>query len=383
MATGDWVPPDAGVSCRRGCGAEFCGSVCEEAAWNGPHGLLCPGTLAPPWDEALEFAISDKEARKEGSANAGAGAYARQADGPPFKRARTGDSAGVDSKRQFWAAAFLGHAASTNDAFALAGLCIADVLLRARRRLAERPAEPSPGSPAADAALLWAWAPYGLGWKKLWWECVPCPPEEAEQGGETEFRDALRQLVSDSALLLRRAIFDARFAPLFSDEVLGALVGMFELNNLDMVVSNPLARYFQYMEDLPRGEDSGVERDRATAAALRELVEDADGDCHCSGTAFFRAQSLMNHSCDPNCAARKGDAEADDFAMLYALRQIQPGEELTISYIEERDENNELLPISERQRLLRDYGFECRCSQCVVEAGGAFNAPVQRRAPLP
>ena len=369
MAAGGWAPPAAGLRCRGGCGAEYCGVACEEAAWRGAHGLLCPGAgPAPAWDEALEAA----RAEEEGTA------------GPPQKRARPESSNAENGLgRQFWSAAFLAHAAATNDVFALAGLCVADVLSRARRRLAERPAEPAPGAAAADAALRWAWTPYGLGWKALWWECVPCPPESAEggNGGEREFRAALRGLAGDSALLLRRALFDARFPALFNDEVLGSLVGMFELNNLDMVVSNPLARYFRYMESLREGvtgkEEAGglAEGDLAAAAALEALIEDADTDCHCSGTAFFRAQSLMNHSCDPNCAARKGDADADDSAMLYALRPIQPGEELTISYIEERDEDGQLRPVEERRRLLRDYGFECGCPLCVKEAEAKIPVP--------
>ena len=87
----------------------------------------------------------------------------------------------------------------------------------------------------------------------------------------------------------------------------------------------------------------------------------------------------MNHSCDPNCAARKGDADADDSAMLYALRPIQPGEELTISYIEERDEDGQLLPAEERRGLLRDYGFECGCPLCVEETEA--NVPVPGPTP--
>ena len=370
MAAGGWAPPAAGLRCRGGCGAEYCGAVCEEAAWRGAHGLLCPGAgPAPAWDEALEAA----RAEEEGAAR------------PPQKRARPEPSnAESGLGRQFWSAAFLGHAAATNDAFALAGFCVADVLSRARQRLAELPAEPAPGAAEADAALRWAWTPYGLGWKALWWECVPCPPEESAEGGiggEREFRAALRGLAGDSALLLRRALFDARFPALFDDEVLGSLVGMFELNNLDMVVSNPLARYFRYMESLGEGTSGkeeagrGAEGDRAAAAALEALVEGADTDCHCSGTAFFRAQSLMNHSCDPNSAARKGDADADDSAMLYALRPIQPGEELTISYIEERDEDGQLLPAEERRGLLRDYGFECGCPLCVEETEAKVPVP--------
>ena len=41
-----------------------------------------------------------------------------------------------------------------------------------------------------------------------------------------------------------------------------------------------------------------------------------------------------------------------------AVRDIAPGEELTVSYIDAT------LPRDERQERLRDWGFNCTCSQC-------------------
>ena len=42
----------------------------------------------------------------------------------------------------------------------------------------------------------------------------------------------LRGLAGDSLELLREAIYDERFPALFSLEVYGSIIGMFELNNL-------------------------------------------------------------------------------------------------------------------------------------------------------
>ena len=42
----------------------------------------------------------------------------------------------------------------------------------------------------------------------------------------------LRGLAAESLALLRAALFDARFPALFELEVYGAIIGIFELNNL-------------------------------------------------------------------------------------------------------------------------------------------------------
>lgn len=49
---------------------------------------------------------------------------------------------------------------------------------------------------------------------------------------------------------------------------------------------------------------------------------------------------------------------------IRALRDIAPGEEVTISYIEDADTREE------RQELLREYHFVCRCGNKEKYAGG-------------
>jgi hypothetical protein len=40
----------------------------------------------------------------------------------------------------------------------------------------------------------------------------------------------------------------------FSLEIYGNIIGMFELNNLDLVVASPVEDYFLYIDDLPDAE---------------------------------------------------------------------------------------------------------------------------------
>ncbi len=74
------------------------------------------------------------------------------------------------------------------------------------------------------------------------------------------------------------------------------------------------------------------------------------------GTAFYALQCCFNHSCSPSALA-EGEASGD--ASILALLPVTPGQEITISYIDEG------LSFKERQLALRDYGFECACEKCV------------------
>ena len=61
----------------------------------------------------------------------------------------------------------------------------------------------------------------------------------------------------------------------------------------------------------------------------------------------------INHSCDPNCEA----VEEDDRIFIYAIRDIQAGEELFYDYSLEIDE-----PITEESK--RKFACHCRSSKC-------------------
>ncbi|KFV42546.1 Histone-lysine N-methyltransferase SMYD3, partial [Tyto alba] len=81
----------------------------------------------------------------------------------------------------------------------------------------------------------------------------------------------------------------------------------------------------------------------------------SNGEMQDVGVGLYPSMSLLNHSCDPNCVIVFEGYQL----LLRSVREIQIGEELTISYIES------LMPTSERQkRLMRQYCFECDCLLC-------------------
>jgi SET domain-containing protein len=75
-----------------------------------------------------------------------------------------------------------------------------------------------------------------------------------------------------------------------------------------------------------------------------------------AGLLFDPVLAMANHSCDPNAEIECGGRTVQ----LVALREIQEGEEVFISYIDEDD------PVDVRREQLKSrYFFDCNCERCV------------------
>ncbi|KAL7000174.1 Histone-lysine N-methyltransferase atxr2 [Sarracenia purpurea var. burkii] len=199
---------------------------------------------------------------------------------------------------------FIQHANETNDIFLLAAKVVSFTILK-YRRLKETNLE-GQGKCTSDncdlSMLLEAWKPIAMGYKRRWWECIALP-NDLDCCDEASFMMQIKELAFTSLQLLKAAIFDKECASLFSLEIYGHIIGMFELNNLDLVVASPVEDYFLYIDELPDPEKKEAEN-------VTRPVLDALGDEYsvcCQGTAFFPLQSCMNHSCCPNAKAFKRD----------------------------------------------------------------------------
>ncbi|KAK9284278.1 hypothetical protein L1049_023448 [Liquidambar formosana] len=302
------------ISCPGGCGeAYYCSKLCAEVDWESSHSLLCTGERS-------------KSICREALLK------------------------------------FIQHANETNDIFLLAAKAISFTILKYRKLKAaylkelEKYATPSVLENSDLSLLLEAWKPISMGYKRRWWDCIALP-DDVDCCDEAAFRIQIRELAFTSLQFLKAAIFDKECESLFSLEIYGNIIGMFELNNLDLIVASPVEDYFLYIDDLPHSEKK--EAEEMTRPILDALGEDYS--VCCQGTAFFPLQSCMNHSCCPNAKAFKREEDRDGQATIIALRPICKGEEVTISYIDED------LPFEERQALLADYGFRCRCPKCSEE----------------
>ena len=78
---------------------------------------------------------------------------------------------------------------------------------------------------------------------------------------------------------------------------------------------------------------------------------------------LYVLRSHVNHSCDPNVSVRHLDQRTSlSRITVVALRDIQPGEELFITY------TNPAQPLETRRQHLLEWGFGiCDCSRCQEE----------------
>jgi len=249
---------------------------------------------------------------------------------------------GLSHDGKEWWDSFYEHASSTNEIFILAGKAMSIVLLDAYSKLEHM-------SPMES--LLDAWRPFKMGYKKKWWDSVALPgdvdPQEEEQ-----FRADLKELANDSFTLYSHAV-ELGHPNVYSTciefihlDIWGSLIGMFELNNLSILGAGPCNIFPCDDEHIK----AILQDDEAVEEFMDAIVE---------GTGFYRVHSCMNHSCEPNCRVMLPETRAEyNTAIIQAIRPIDPGTELTVSYIEEDE------PYDVRQEQLRDYGFECMCSKC-------------------
>ncbi|KAK0622989.1 hypothetical protein B0T14DRAFT_427228 [Immersiella caudata] len=74
----------------------------------------------------------------------------------------------------------------------------------------------------------------------------------------------------------------------------------------------------------------------------------------------FPEIARFNHDCRPNADYYFDHAALSQF--IHATRDIQPGEELTLSYI-----NPVMQRVARMAKLARNWGFQCACSHCTQE----------------
>lgn len=93
---------------------------------------------------------------------------------------------------------------------------------------------------------------------------------------------------------------------------------------------------------------------------LEELIMAPWPSLH--GTALYASVARINHSCDPNTKIEFPFNSA--CLQAVALKQINPGEEISISYIRQD------VDVKYRKQQLLEYGFVCNCERCLREDSG-------------
>eukprot|EP00892_Ulva_mutabilis_P007169 jgi/Ulvmu1/4824/UM020_0109.1 len=336
----------------------FCSHDCAALAWvtwaaalsPGPRQQLPPAVKNCTFVETFESARLSAHVRQACSLGGSLDTFPAVQAGPSStgaccRPAWLQQASDAEAVRQFYE-----HAAGSNDIFRVAARAVALVGSAAcmfEAACAAGACEAvwaGQAMGARAAALRFAWQPFKAIMKAVWWEHVPMP---ADLEDENKWREELREMACDSLALLKAALPDSFPQELLHERVWGSIIGMFELNNLDLQVQSPVELFFLACDELP--EPRRAEVLQKTSAWLDAL--DTDYDACVEGTALYSLQSCMNHSQEPNASALKEDYDMDGRAVICAERDISPGEEVCITYIDLS------APDSAQRAALRDYGI--------------------------
>ncbi|KAI1435187.1 SET domain-containing protein [Xylaria sp. CBS 124048] len=132
----------------------------------------------------------------------------------------------------------------------------------------------------------------------------------------------------------------------------GALVGMGD-TVLDRMYDIAMARLTEdrraaFIAQMGRGV-SGKVSTNSFLMFVNGAGEEGSGHLAC-----YPDIAQINHDCRPNVHYRLNNMTMT----AVAVRDIQPGEELTVSYVDV------FLPSKARKERIRNWGFECACSLC-------------------
>lgn len=86
---------------------------------------------------------------------------------------------------------------------------------------------------------------------------------------------------------------------------------------------------------------------------------------NCFHSGFFRVCALANHSCDPNAAMKYVAAQRK--VVMVAVKDIQPGEAITVKYFADLEY---MMGVGKRRELLhKSWLFWCDCGRCAHDLG--------------
>ncbi|KAJ3391151.1 hypothetical protein CcCBS67573_g00145 [Chytriomyces confervae] len=321
-------------------------------------------------------------------------------------------------------AEFKEHAINTNETFLLALKVFGFIASRLK-------AHKNPGSVEALEHAIW---PLRVFAKDYWWNV--CLPNEAEEEDPEELQMALRTLLTDSTALLSKIFAHVpEMKPVINVDFYSLLMGIFERNNLSILTPSPMLPLLEHIPDsiteaimkrasefIPNhghnqhsnehdhhhhGEHGHSHDHSGGSSSNNEEVDpfEALDAMIAEGTGLHTIQGTINHSCKPNAmvfkdasaldgsSPKNGDPDStsssgsvirDGRTVLRAVRPIAPGEEITISYldegVEEEDmdgsesgaedggDNEKEVDLDEkawRALSLKEYGIDdCQCPKC-------------------
>ncbi|XP_018327874.1 SET and MYND domain-containing protein 5 [Agrilus planipennis] len=126
------------------------------------------------------------------------------------------------------------------------------------------------------------------------------------------------------------------------------------------VGTSPISQWVTKASELPLSKGEKKRLDQFIDKLYEDMDKHSGNFLNNEGVALFSMQSSANHSCDPN--AEPNYLHNNSRLSLVALKDIQEGDEICISYL---DECNLSRSRHSRHKMLKEnYLFVCCCPKC-------------------
>lgn len=169
--------------------------------------------------------------------------------------------------------------------------------------------------------------------------------------------DVLRQM-------LLKALNNDYISNWFTSEGFRSLLALIGTNGQGIGTS-AFSRWVKNVSALELPENERIHVDKLIDRIYDDMEEVVGSFLNNEGSGLYVLQSTVNHSCLPNAVVEF--PYSNNTLVLKAIRDIQPGEEICISYLEECE--LERSRHSRQKALSSLYLFICCCNKCKSQAG--------------
>lgn len=364
---GALLAPETPVKCvfsRLGCSSEFCSTRCREAAWNGYHFALCQGRMETEGQREAYDAFFVYDWVQNGVDFSDTAMLALRSIGQFLTRHRMHR---LSLEESFLPFAQLIKAPI--DKFYFPYLLNGDVGKEKKDGGGERSVSTAnsertgteEGAGKDELTLAKEKAAYEE-WQQV--KQNPLSSEAVRQhygAGERTKEEFIQETL---AMVYRMLAFTDEEREFISPTRWSELFGSVLLNGQER---SPPSHY-SLLKDAAvtaLADVGGAKTWEEFEACVRQShphVDLEDLNCSTRGQGIYTVGCLFNHSCQPNLQVAYA-CHNDETLSVTALRDIDAGEELCISYIEER------MSFPKRQeQLYEHYLFECGCPLCMAES---------------
>lgn len=131
------------------------------------------------------------------------------------------------------------------------------------------------------------------------------------------------------------------------------------------VGTSAISQWVTKASDLTLTDEEKEVLDKFIDSLYDQMDEHSGNFLNNEGVALYSLQSTCNHSCTPN--AEPTFLHNNHRLSLAAIKDIEEGEEIFISYLDEcmLDRSRH----SRRKELMKNYLFACKCPKCEEQAG--------------